>query len=150
MFGYLPGPAVCCQKAASVYRAHFCGLGTSLHDCSAPTRAAYAEITAHLAHIAEAPQAGTALRQLGENLGLLIYAQDAWDDWAKDRKRGQFNPLHAFPDLAGRREALLPVLRQALAAIRDAFDALPLRRNRDLLHRHAHRRRGATRGPGGR
>lgn len=211
MFGYLPGPAVCCQEAASVYRAHFCGLGTSLHrhhgawarwlvnrdstflallgsalaeappalcrttccnrfatprdlvadnavlqytsavtlcgldakldddasdergwrrwlarsasraldtpvsdalgllhalrfpvvqvrdwmsgqkqieqaasaslhDCSAPTRAAYAEITAHLAHVAEAPQAGTALRQLGENLGLLIYAQDAWDD----------------------------------------------------------------------
>lgn len=263
MFGYLPGPAVCCQKAAFVYRAHFCGLGTSLHrhhgawarwlvnrdstflallgsalmdvppalcrttccnqfatprdlvadnavlrytsavtvcaldakldddvqdergwrrwtaksasrlldtpvsdalgllhalrfpvapvrawmaaqnhieqasaglrECSAPTCAAYAEITAHLAHVAEAPQAGTALRQLGENLGLLIYAQDAWDDWAKDRKRGQFNPLHAFPDLAGRREALLPVLRQALAAIRDAFDALPLRRNRDLL-----------------
>jgi hypothetical protein len=264
MFGYLPGPAVCCQKAASVYRAHFCGLGTSLHrqhgawarwlvnrdstflallgsalsdappalqnttccnrfatprdlvadnavlqytsavtlcaldakldddasdergwrrwlarsasqaldtpvsdalgllhalrfpvaperawmagqkhteqapsnslhDCAAPTRAAYEEITAHLAHVANAPQAKNALRQLGENLGLLIYAQDAWDDWAKDRRRGQFNPLHAFPDLAGRREALLPVLKEALSAVRDAFDALLLRRNRDLL-----------------
>ena len=28
---YLPGPRMCCPKAASMYRAHFCGLGTNLH-----------------------------------------------------------------------------------------------------------------------
>jgi hypothetical protein len=45
-----------------------------------------------------------------------------------------FNPLHAFPDITGRRAALLPALEQALGSLRHAFDALPLRRNRDLLH----------------
>lgn len=69
----------------------------------------------------------------GESLGFLIYAQDVWDDWARDKKRGQFNPLHAFPDLTGRRAAVLPALEAALISLRRAFDALPLRRNRDLL-----------------
>jgi len=87
----------------------------------------------HLAHVSGAPGAKPLLQQLGESLGFLIYAQDAWDDWARDKKRGQFNPLHAFPDLAGRRAALLPALEQALASLRRAFDALPLRRHRDLL-----------------
>lgn len=263
MFGYLPGPATCCQKAASTYRAHFCGLGTSLHrhygawarwlvnrdstflallgsaltdaapavcqttccnrfatprdliadgpmlqyaaavtvcglsakldddaidergwrrwaaragsrtldtpigdalgllhsmcfpvrqvrtwmagqtaienpaaslhECALPTSAAYGEIVSHIAHLANAPAARPALHQLGENLGFLIYAQDAWDDWAKDKKRGQFNPLHAFPDLTARRAALLPALEAALSRLRHAFESLPLRRNRDLL-----------------
>ena len=263
MFGHLPGPSMCCQKAASLYRAHFCGLGTSLHrhygawarwlvnrdstfltllgsalaetppqlcqttccnklatprdlladnavlqysaavticglsakldddaqdergwrshaarfgskvldtpigdalgllhamrfpvqdvrawmaeqadiencsaslqDCARPTRAAYGEIVGHLAQVSGSPEAKPLLHQLGESLGFLIYAQDAWDDWARDKKRGQFNPLHAFPDLTGRRAALLPALEDALASLRRAFDALPLRRNRDLL-----------------
>lgn len=263
MFGHLPGPAMCCQKAAALYRAHFCGLGTSLHrhygawarwlvnrdstfltllgsalapesprlcqttccnkfatprdlvadnavlqytaavticglsakldddtqdergwrswtarvasrtldtpigdalgllhamqfpvkqvrtwmtgqnqieqagaslqECAQPTSAAYGEIVAHLANVANAPQARTTLHQLGESLGFLIYAQDAWDDWAKDCRRGQFNPLHAFPHITGRREALLPALEAALHHLRAAFDRLPLQRNRDLL-----------------
>jgi hypothetical protein len=263
MFGHLPGPTLCCQKAASVYRAHFCGLGTSLHrhygawarwlvnrdsafltllgnaltetppalcqttccnkfatprdlvaddavlqyaaavtvcglsakldddaqdergwrrqvaragssaldvpigdalgllhamrfpvqkvrawmagqadtehaaasldECAGPTRAAYGEIVGHLAQVACTPEAKPLLRQIGESLGFLIYAQDAWDDWAKDKKRRQFNPLHAFPDLGGRRAALLPALEDALVRLRRAFEALPLKRNRDLL-----------------
>lgn len=263
MFGHLPGPAMCCQKAAALYRAHFCGLGTSLHrhygawarwlvnrdsaflallgsalapepprlcqttccnqfaaprdlvadnavlqytaavticglsakldddahdehgwrrrlartasrtldtpigdalgllhalrfpvmqvrnwmagqnqietvsaslhDCAQSTSAAYGEIVAHLANVANAPQAKATLHQLGESLGFLIYAQDAWDDWAQDRKRGQFNPLHAFPHITGRREVLLPALEAALHRLRAAFDYLPLQRNRDLL-----------------
>ncbi len=263
MFGYLPGPATCCQKAASLYRAHFCGLGTSLHrhygawarwlvnrdstflallgsalteaapamcettccnrfatprdliadgpvvqyaaavtvcglsakldddatderglrrwtaragahaldapigdalgllhgmrfpvpqvrawmagqtgienpaanlhECALPTSAAYGQIVGHIAQVAGAPTAKAALQQMGENLGFLIYAQDAWEDWARDKKRGQFNPLHAFPDLTARRAALLPALEGALAGLRRAFESLPLRRNRDLL-----------------
>lgn len=263
MFGYLPGPTTCCQKASSLYRAHFCGLGTSLHrhyggwarwlvnrdstflallgsaltdsapalcqttccnplatprglvvddavlqyaaavtvcglsakldddatdesgwrrwtarlgahtldapigealgllhglhfpvprvrawmagqsaiesptanlqECALPTTAAYGEIVGHVAHVSGVAAAKTALHQLGENLGFLIYAQDAWEDWARDKQRGQFNPLHAFPDLAGRRAALLPSLETALTHLRRAFELLPLRRNRDLL-----------------
>lgn len=264
MFGHLPGPSMCCQKAATLYRAHFCGLGTSLHrhhgawarwlvnrdstflallgsalaespprfcqttccnqfaaprdlvedspvlqytaavticglsakldddaqdergwrrwaarlgshtldrpiadalgllhgmhfpvaqvrawmagqssaesntanlhDCARPTSAAYGEIVAHLATITKAPLAKSALHQLGESLGFLIYGQDAWDDWAKDQRRGQFNPLHAFPHLSGRRRALLPHLEAALTNLRATFQSLPLRRHRDLLH----------------
>ncbi|MBB5032725.1 DUF5685 family protein [Prosthecobacter vanneervenii] len=105
----------------------------SLHECARPTCAAYGEIVGHLAQVSGAPGAKPLLHQLGESLGFLIYAQDAWEDWARDKKRGQFNPLHAFPDLVGRRAALLPKLEQALASLRCAFDALPLRRHRDLL-----------------
>lgn len=263
MFGHLPGPSMCCQKAANLYRAHFCGLGSSLHrhygawarwlvnrdssflallgsaltdkppqlcqttccnkfatprdlvadstvlqysaavticglsakldddsqdergwrrwaakigtltldapigdalgllhgmsfpvtqvrasmagqslvessapnlqDCARPTSAAYGEIVAHLANVTNAPSAKPALHQLGESLGFLIYAQDAWDDLAKDQRRGQFNPLHIFPNLSGRRTALLPHLEDALANLRTAFQSLPLHRNRDLL-----------------
>jgi hypothetical protein len=106
----------------------------SLHDCARPTSAAYGEIVGHLAQVSGTPEAKPLLHQLGESLGFLIYAQDAWDDWARDKKRGQFNPLHAFPDLTGRRAAVLPALEAALISLRLAFDALPLRRNRDLLH----------------
>jgi len=105
----------------------------SLDACAGPTCSAYGEIVGHLAQVSGAPGAKPLLHQLGESLGFLIYAQDAWEDWARDKRRGQFNPLHAFPDLAGRRAALLPALEQALAGLRRAFDALPLRRHRDLL-----------------
>lgn len=264
MFGYLPGPAMCCEKAAALYRAHFCGLGTGLHRdygawgrwlvnrdstflallgsaltddppsferttccnrfatprdlvadspvlryaaaiticglsakidddvqdergwrrlaanvggrladgsisralgllhawrfpvkevrgwmagqndiegssrdlqaCSRPTSAAYGEIVGHLAEVCAVPQSRAALSELGESLGFLIYAHDAWDDWQRDRKRGQFNPLHAFPDINGRREAVLPMLEAALQRLRAAFLQLPLRRHRDLLN----------------
>ena len=106
----------------------------TLQDCAHPTSAAYGEIVGHLAHVSGSPAAKPLLHQLGESLGFLIYAQDAWDDWARDKQRGQFNPLHAFPDLTGRRAAVLPALEAALISLRRAFDALPLRRNRDLLH----------------
>jgi hypothetical protein len=263
MFGHLPGPSVCCQLAATVYRAHFCGLGTSLHrhygawarllvnrdsafvallgsavakspprlgqatccnrfamprdlvtdghvlqytaavtvcglsakldddaqdergwrrwaanlglrtldapigdalgflhamnfpvaevrgwmdgqrhiengvagihECAGATRAAYGEIIGHLADLADAPAARPALGQLGEELGFLIYAHDAWEDWAEDRRRGQFNPLHGFPQAAARRDFLLPLLAESLTRLREAFDNLPLHRYRDLL-----------------
>lgn len=263
MFGHLPGPSVCCQQAATLYRAHFCGLGTSLHrhygawarwlvnrdstfvallgsavakspprlyqatccnkfatprdlltdghllhytaavticglsakldddaqdeqgwrrwaaklgirtldapigdalgvlhgmgfpvaqvrawmagqrhiesgvasiqDCARPTSAAYGEIIGHLADLTDAPVAKPTLHQLGEELGFLIYAHDAWEDWAKDQRRGQFNPLHVFPQMSARRDSLLPLLEESLTRLRHAFDKLPLHRHRDLL-----------------
>ncbi len=264
MFGHLPGPAICCLKAASVYRAHFCGLATSLHhhygawarflvnrdsaflallgsafakspstlcqktccnpfstprdlvadnrvlqytaavticglsakldddaedergwrrraarcgsltldapigdalgllhamrfpvqkvrawmtgqsviesrsatlhDVAHPTSAAYGEIVGHLADVTGTPDAKPMLQQLGERLGFLIYAQDAWEDWARDRQRGRFNALQDFHLVSERRAALLPALEEALGALRAAFGMLPLVRNRDLLH----------------
>ncbi len=263
MFGHLPGPSVCCQRAAQVYRAHFCGLSTCLHrqygawarwlvnrdstflallgsalaehepplrrttccnafaaprylladgpmlqytaavtlcglsakleddahdetgwrhliakignraldgsfasavgllhawhfpvaqvraslarqnrierstaclqECAQPTGWAYGEIVAHLGEVVGAPAAKSALRQLGANLGFLIYTQDAWDDWTQDVRRGRFNPLLAFSEISRRRAALLPALETALTGLRAAFDRLPLLRHRDLL-----------------
>lgn len=58
-----------------------------------PTADAYGEILA-FSHRFQTDQ-GTepVLRQMGTSLGRLIYWDDAWRDWDKDRRRGRFNPL---------------------------------------------------------
>lgn len=105
----------------------------SVERCAAPTASAFGAITAHLAHVARATEAEHALRRLGESLGFLVYAHDAWHDWARDRAQGQFNPLQGHFHLAERRAAVLPAMRAALASLSEALRALPLRRNADLL-----------------
>jgi Family of unknown function (DUF5685) len=105
------------------------GLIESAH----PTSAAYGEIVRHLANLTGALELRTLLLLLGEALGLLIYTQDAWDDWEQDRRRNQYNPLHAYADLQARRAAVLPLMRQAFQRLCAAFEQLPLKRNRDLL-----------------
>jgi hypothetical protein len=120
-------------------RAHLAGQksveiqGQNLARCARPTSAAYGEIVSHLAYVAGVPQARDGLREIGESLGFLVYARDAWDDWARDKRRGQFNPLQAFPQLMGRREAVLPSMRAAVERMRAVLAALPLRRHRDLV-----------------
>lgn len=104
-----------------------------LHACSQPTMTAYGEVVGHLAVVCGVPQVRPVLRELGQSLGFLVYAHDAWDDWERDRRRGQFNPLHPFPIITGRREALLPALEAALQSLGSTFQQIPLRRNRDLL-----------------
>lgn len=103
---------------------------------AAPTQAAYGEITAHLGRLGPQPlpaAALEALRQLGHHLGLLIYCQDAWDDWAADRARHRFNPLLPLATPAGRQAVLAPLLRTALSGLTRALADLPLLRQRDLL-----------------
>ncbi len=112
--------------------------GTDLLTAAGPTCISYGEIVAHTGALAggtAAVHASTsALRTIGHHLGFLIYAQDAWEDWDKDRRRGRFNALHTFTSVTDRRAYIAPLLHQALAAMRQAFASLPLHRNRDLLN----------------
>jgi hypothetical protein len=110
------------------------GAALTLEEAARPTCHAYGEIVAHPGRLAglEASMV-KALRDIGAHLGFLIYAQDAWEDWEQDRRRGRFNPLHSFPKLEERRAALLPPVTQALASLRSSFGTLTLHRNRDLL-----------------
>ncbi|MDB6175708.1 MAG: hypothetical protein JWL59_5019 [Chthoniobacteraceae bacterium] len=102
-----------------------------LASAAQPTCAAYGEIVAHLGQLAGAPSA--ALREIGWQLGFLVYTQDAWEDWAGDQKCRRFNPLHALVEENARRERVVTVMRQASERLRVAFDSLTVRRNRDLL-----------------
>jgi len=97
----------------------------SLQTAAAPTRRAYGAILAHLPVIASAAadQAGP-LRTVGGNLGALIYAVDAWEDYAKDRKQGRFNPLPE--DAAARRGVMQDFVQNCLAEMLDAFRGLRL------------------------
>ncbi len=105
-----------------------------LIDCAQPTQTAYGEIVGHLAYLSGAKEQYPALRQLGQDLGFLIYAQDAWDDWEQDRRSNQFNPLHSYLDLETRRAAVLSPMKRVFQSLCSVFDSLPLQRNRDLLH----------------
>ncbi|MES2570502.1 MAG: DUF5685 family protein [Verrucomicrobiota bacterium] len=102
-----------------------------LASAAQPTCAAYGEIVAHLGQLAGAPSA--ALREIGWQLGFLVYTQDAWEDWASDRKSRRFNPLHDLVEEKARRERVVTVMQQAFERLRVAFDSLTLCRNRDLL-----------------
>jgi hypothetical protein len=106
----------------------------TLEESAAPTRAAFGEIAAHLAEVAHALDARAALRELGANLGFLVYAHDAWHDWERDRARGLFNPLRPHLSIEERRAAVVPAMRTALERMTGAFQDLPLRRNAGLLH----------------
>lgn len=109
--------------------------GSGLHEAAAPTSLAYGEIVAHTGVLAGVSQAVLpALREIGTQLGFLIYAKDAWDDWEQDHRRRRFNPLHRFARSDQRREALIPPVRDAMASMRAALDRVPLSRNRDMLY----------------
>lgn len=109
-----------------------CGL--TLEEAAQPTALSYGEIVAHTGVLANVGDAAlTALRDIGERLGFLIYAKDAWEDWEQDWQRGRFNPLHHLEHREDRLAAVLPLVTRALASLRSSFERLPLHRNRDLL-----------------
>ena len=64
-----------------------------LLTAASPTSEAYGTIFRHAATLADAPHQQSKLQSLGQNLGRLIYWQDAHQDRAEDAKRGRFNPL---------------------------------------------------------
>lgn len=64
-----------------------------LLSAASPTSQAYGTIFGHAALLADAPDQKNKLQSLGQNLGRLIYWQDAHQDRSEDAKRGRFNPL---------------------------------------------------------
>ncbi len=74
-----------------------------------------------------------ALQCTGESLGSFIYLVDAMDDFERDQRKRQFNPLkerHAQPDyFEGMRETLTLIAAQAAEAV----DSLPLMQDIGLI-----------------
>ena len=68
------------------------------------------------------------LASLGDKLGRFIYLMDAAVDLKKDIKKERYNPLVTIP--THRHEQLL---RFVMADCTEAFDALPILRDRDLM-----------------
>jgi hypothetical protein len=98
---------------------------SSPSDAARQTRLAYANIFAHLPKVTDSdPSQAEPLRELGGNLGELIYIADAWDDHAADRKRGRFNPLP--DDFNERRDSVMEISEKCISGITTAFGALQL------------------------
>jgi len=100
------------------------------------TGTAFGEIVAHFGTYADPefePETRRALRQLGESLGCLVHAKDAWDDWESDLRRGRPNPLHSLATPEERRHLLLPTTGAAVHRMEQAITALPLRRHQSLV-----------------
>lgn len=107
----------------------------SLEDAAGPTSQAFGEIVAHTGIVAGCkPSQHSLLRTIGEQLGLLIYFKDAWDDFDSDEKRGRFNALSCHSTESERRARILPLLQATTEKIEETFSQLELHRYRDTLH----------------
>jgi len=102
--------------------------------CAAPTAAITGEVFHQSVQAMGHDQdpIGSKARCVGEALGKLVYAIDAFEDFDKDLRQLQFNPLisirkHA-PDfsLEAQRRAMFPYVRAQVEEIKDALTALPI------------------------
>ena len=73
------------------------------------------------------------LHDLGFYLGKFIYLMDAWDDIAKDREKGNYNPFRGIADEVDFEERANEVLAMQAAGATRAFERLPLVENVDIL-----------------
>lgn len=73
------------------------------------------------------------LYRMGDALGRFIYICDAWDDCAKDIKKGAYNPLIPMRDDPDYEQKVYDMLRLEMAACADAFEKLPIVRDADIL-----------------
>ncbi len=98
----------------------------TLAAAAAPTAQAYGVIFGHLGEVVQSSTPG--LRQIGEQLGALIYLRDAYDDRAADAQAGRFNPL-SYTSLGALRE----VATDLMSGLQQAQSSLPLRSHTALL-----------------
>ncbi len=73
------------------------------------------------------------LYRIGEALGRFVYWMDAWDDYEEDRRRGRFNPLHAYRSRADYEEFCRDTLELFVSEAVAHFEMLPLERDLDIL-----------------
>ena len=105
--------------------------GADLWSAAGPTRRAFGQIMGHLPAVTGAGEEQSApLRSIGENLGVMIYAADAWKDYASDRKRGRFNALPEGEE--DRRGMVKDLFTECLHGLQKAFHDLRLCRLQDL------------------
>lgn len=95
----------------------------SLEQLAAPTVFATATICRHAALVAARSDAADQLEDFGRRFGYFVYLIDAWEDFERDRSRGQFN---AFAAIYGKRAPGRPGILAAADEVEDSFLGLPV------------------------
>ena len=73
------------------------------------------------------------LRSIGFHLGKFIYLLDAYDDLARDEKKGAYNPLRPLSRQPGYEEEMRDIFELLLARCARSFERLPCVEDADLL-----------------
>ena len=73
------------------------------------------------------------LRAIGFNLGKYIYLLDAYDDLARDQRKGAYNPLRTLSQQPGYEEEMKEIFELLLANCARSFERLPCVEDVDLL-----------------
>ena len=73
------------------------------------------------------------LRSIGFHLGKFIYLLDAYDDLARDKRKGAYNPLKALSEQSDYEEAMKDIFELLLAQCAQSFERLPCVEDVDLL-----------------
>ena len=73
------------------------------------------------------------LRSIGFHLGKYIYLLDAYDDLARDERKGAYNPLRTLSREPGYEEEMREIFELLLANCARSFERLPCVEDVDLL-----------------
>ena len=73
------------------------------------------------------------LQSIGFHLGKFIYLLDAYDDLARDEKKGAYNPLRSLSRQPGYEEEMRDIFELLLARCARSFERLPCVEDSDLL-----------------
>ena len=73
------------------------------------------------------------LRSIGFHLGKFIYLLDAYDDLARDKRHGAYNPLKSLSEQPGYEEEMQEIFELLLAECARSFERLPCVEDADLL-----------------
>lgn len=73
------------------------------------------------------------LRRMGDGLGRFIYFMDAYDDLKRDVRRGKYNPLRRIMNQPDYEQICKGALTMAMADSAEAFEALPVVRDAELI-----------------
>ena len=73
------------------------------------------------------------LRAIGFHLGKFIYLLDAYDDLARDQRKGSYNPLKTLSTQPGYEAEMKEIFELLLARCAQSFERLPCVEDADLL-----------------
>lgn len=73
------------------------------------------------------------LERIGDGLGRFIYLMDAYDDLARDKRKGAYNPLKTMSEQPGYEEEIREIFELLLARCAKRFERLPCVEDADLL-----------------
>src|SRR5258708_32949232 len=83
------------QAAREAYR-------VTLEHVAEPTAAATGMVLSHGFRLAGRPDLVDAMARVGRRFGYLIYVLDAFEDFARDERTGDFNPLRNLREVDAR------------------------------------------------